>query len=123
MSHIPLLTFQIWSRTTQIFSKLKRISVTKKYWLVITRPKGFISLHFNCLPIDASHSGSLKDQLHHHGPGFDEVEEVESILMVVGEVGNEQLDFLKKQVNFKELVFHNLDFLNLHTAGKVDSKN
>jgi len=53
----------------------------------------------------------------------DEVEEVGSILLVVEEVENGLLDFLNKQENFKELSFHNLDFLNLHTAEKVDSKN
>lgn len=62
------------------------------------------------------------DQLIRHDPVTDEVEEVESILPAVGEVENGLLDFLHKQANFKELVFRNLDFLNLHIAGKVDSK-
>jgi len=60
------------------------------------------------------------DQLLRHDPVTDEVEEVESILPAVGEVENGFLDFLHKQANFKGLVFRNLDFLNLHIAGKVD---
>lgn len=61
-------------------------------------------------------------QLLRHDPETDEVGEVGSILPAVGEVENGLLDFLHKQANFMELVFRNLDFLNLHIAGKVYSK-
>ena len=123
MLHILPLTSQILNQTIQTFHKLNKISVTKMHSLVIARPKEFIEPNFHYFLIDASYSGFLMGHSHHHDPGIDEVEEVVTILLVVVVVGNKLLDFLNKQVNFMELFFHNLDFSNQHTAGKVDSKN
>jgi hypothetical protein len=61
--------------------------------------------------------------LHHHDLAIGEVEEAGLSLSVAVEGESKLPDFLQKQANFKELFFHNLDFLNRHTVGKLDSKH
>ncbi len=112
LPYINPLTFQILNQTIQIFSILKRISVTKMHSLVIVIPIQYHVLIAHYL-IDALRSILELDLLISHDPFIDVIEveaSIHSVEIEVEEAESISVDF--KHTEGFISGFYLLDYLN-----------